>query len=388
MKHKTRLWSVVALLVSACGGGGGGGGGGTASPPVSPPPPPPVVLTGQFKDANVEGLEFNTPNESGTTDAAGTFGYRSGETVEFSVGGVVVGSAAGQAVVTPVDLVTGGSANDPEVQNIVRFLMMLDQDENPDDGITISEAVRDMAANWAQVDFATDDLDNALVTVISDVASVDSRTATLPSALAATAHMEGTLHCLVSGFYIGTYGEGRTVIFLVDPATGIVTASYNGAAENFLSADPVTADGQRGFLATTSNGDNFEGRFDTYDQISGVWTIGSETGDFTAERHLPDDGAAYRFVGQWFRDFVSPRLNGVLIFNVDAAGDIELEAYEMNTGNFYPGSGTMSADAVELDYDNGAAAEGPIDANLFIDGTGRNPNGAPRPWFAQGCRLN
>ena len=80
-------------------------------------------------------------------------------------------------MVTPVDLVTGGSADDTEVRNIVRFLLMLDQNEDPSDGISISQPVRDLAANWPQIEFTASDLDNELVNIIAEVASADGRAA-------------------------------------------------------------------------------------------------------------------------------------------------------------------------------------------------------------------
>jgi hypothetical protein len=70
-------------------------------------------LTGVFSDAPVAGLTYKTSSgAAGTTDAQGRFNYASGDSVTFSVGGMLVGTAAphltaaGNAPVTPGDLGT------------------------------------------------------------------------------------------------------------------------------------------------------------------------------------------------------------------------------------------------------------------------------------------
>jgi hypothetical protein len=331
------------------------------------------------------------------TDAMGTFSYQAGEVVEFSVGGVVIGSAAGSAVITPIDLVAGGSSDSTEVRNIVRFLMMLDQNEDLSDGITISQAVRDMAANWTQVDFATANLGNELATIISDVASVDSRVASLPGNQAATDHVEGTMHCLMSGYFLGAFAEAEnpTIKLLIDAATGLVIVTYPGAPAEFESAEAVSVDGIRGFVAsaTDGSGDNFEGQLDDFDTISGVWTLGNDSGEFTASRRLADPSAIYRFTGRWWRDIVRPRMDGPLILNVDAQGNLVGESTENETGAEYTATGTF--DGQNFDYDWSTASgndagsrAGTVDANLFVEGNGVNNSGASRPWIAQGCKLN
>jgi len=391
------IWTLIAAIcVSACGGGGGG----AAPPPVPPPslpPPPPSVLSGQFKDANVSGLSFSTSSRSGMTDAMGTFSYQAGEVVEFSVGGVVIGSAAGGSVITPVDLVAGGSADNTEVRNIVRFLMMLDQDEDPADGISISQAVRDAAANWTQVDFATNDLGNAVATIRSDVASVDNRTAPLPDGQTAANHLTSTMHCVMSGYFEGSFTGDRmgTVYALINPATGQVLMTFPGSPVEFETSQAVSVDDIRTFVAEASDGsgDNFEGRLDDFDTISGVWAIGTDSGQFAVTRALADASATYRFTGEWYRDTVRPRIDGPLVLNIDAQGNLTGASAEVATGAEYAATGTF--DGQDFDYDwttsSGNSAgnrTGTVDANLFVQGSGNNNSGASRPWIAQGCRLN
>jgi para-nitrobenzyl esterase len=99
----------------------------------------PGVLTGVFIDGPVAGITYKTPTVGGMTDATGTFKYKEGEEVTFSIGRVVLGSAAGKPVLTPLDIVAGAKdTSDQRVVNISVLLQTLDQDGNPENGITIS----------------------------------------------------------------------------------------------------------------------------------------------------------------------------------------------------------------------------------------------------------
>ena len=122
---------VIGVIISAmtilygCGDSGGDGS--------------PVVHNGTFVDSHIEGIDYFTPTYSGTTDYLGTFQYQPGETVSFYVGGVYLGSAQGEGIITIVDLVDGATdIYHPVVTNIARFLQSLDEDENPDNGINIA----------------------------------------------------------------------------------------------------------------------------------------------------------------------------------------------------------------------------------------------------------
>ncbi len=138
MKLRTVVLAVLFIAITGCGGGGGGGS---------------SLDSGVFIDSAVEGLRYETSsNRSGMTDAAGTFSYASGDTVEFFVGDISLGSATGKAVITPLDLVPGGNITHPTVTNILRFVQSLDDDDNPANGIRITAAVSNLAANRS-IDF-------------------------------------------------------------------------------------------------------------------------------------------------------------------------------------------------------------------------------------------
>lgn len=394
----SKFWPVLSMLfLASCGGGGGGGGNGGAPSPVPPPPPPsppppPAGMTGQLKFANASGLDYSTPTRSGVTDARGTFAFAAGETVEFSIGGVVVGSAPGQDNLTPVDLVPGGTADTPAVQNIARFLLMLDENADPADGVAVSSAVRQAADNWAQVDFSAADLDNELVTIISDVASVDARPAALPDAATARAKLVDDANCALSGFFFGRMTGARNdgLVLIMNSFTGQVTAHFDNAGTNFESVDPVSLDGARSFVAPAANGsgESFEGQFDTYDEVSGTWSFAGGTGQFNVTRRSPDTTAAFRFTGRFYRQRVGTLLTGPLVINVDSQGGLLVDSHDLEFGRDFSAIGTYLNGEFSYDYGDGEEHTGTTDATLYVEGRGNQGNGVPRPWFAQGCRLN
>ena len=104
----------------------------------------PISKEGIFLDSAAEGIEYETGTQSGITDSSGMFKYREGETITFSIGGVILGSTLARETLTPIDLVAEAvDETNPIVTNMCRLLQSLDKDGNPDNGITISSEIRD-----------------------------------------------------------------------------------------------------------------------------------------------------------------------------------------------------------------------------------------------------
>src|SRR5438445_8073314 len=90
MNHlRALLTLLVGVALVSCGGGGGGG-----TPPT---------LTGIFIDGPVQGLPYSAAPSglSGLTGPNGEFQYRSGDRVQFRIGGMLIGDVPGQPQVTP-----------------------------------------------------------------------------------------------------------------------------------------------------------------------------------------------------------------------------------------------------------------------------------------------
>lgn len=96
-------------------------------------------LSGVFLDSAVQGVQYSSVTQSGTTDANGTYLYLDGETVTFTLNGTVLGETLSSEVLTPMDLQDVTKHSDYGL-NIIRLLMTLDADGNPENGIAIETA--------------------------------------------------------------------------------------------------------------------------------------------------------------------------------------------------------------------------------------------------------
>ncbi|QTA93036.1 hypothetical protein [Desulfonema magnum] len=165
-----------------------------------------VVKTGTLLDSAVEGVEYETMTQSGTTDAEGLFYYGEGEIISFFLEGILLGQTKAKEIITPVDLISGAyDETHPHVINMCRFLQSLDADADPDNGILISPEVRDEFGNYSIVftqsceDFENDDEVRGLFETLNMLGYFpDTNERSLISADQASAHFKQTLESLVS----------------------------------------------------------------------------------------------------------------------------------------------------------------------------------------------
>ncbi|MEX2367060.1 MAG: hypothetical protein WD601_10670, partial [Pseudohongiellaceae bacterium] len=148
------ITGLLALVLSACGGGEGGpstgdtisvGGGGGEDDTAT-------MVSGTFIDSPVDGLDYigtpsGTSGLTGDTGVAGGFSVEEGDTVTFSLGGLILGDTGGAVVnngiITPATL-AGDSTNAGSVKaiRIAQLLQSLDDDGDTSNGITITAATR------------------------------------------------------------------------------------------------------------------------------------------------------------------------------------------------------------------------------------------------------
>ena len=101
----------------------------------------PTASEGTFIDSAVEGLNYKTATQEGTTDIRGKFYYLEGETITFYLADIQLGNkVVAKPLMSPFDL-TGGviSENNETATNICRLIQTLDMDGNLDNGIQISK---------------------------------------------------------------------------------------------------------------------------------------------------------------------------------------------------------------------------------------------------------
>ena len=119
-----------------------------------------MAMHGHFIGEPVKGIAYKSGSLSGSTGENGEFSYEEGGTVSFYIGDILLGGEVkGRDLVTPIDLVEGGSADHPAVINIARLLQSLDA--MPGDGvITIPTSVgRDAVTTNSTLFWAVQSLD-------------------------------------------------------------------------------------------------------------------------------------------------------------------------------------------------------------------------------------
>ena len=380
---------------------------GGASAPAVPP-----IQSGVFKDSNVAGLDFVSGSERGVTGANGEYSCETAEPVRFSIGSVVLGETECTTLAHPPALTPSGSFTSPVAVNIARLLLMLDDDQDPENGILIPESLRDVAPSWSQIDFAAADFPAELAQIISDIFVIEGRLVDAPpTAAEAFAHMEPVLVCAYSGVFtgslpardIGNVGHFAITVYR-DPLSGedrfffqafrrgpyLLFINLGGSVE--FATLPALDTGERDPLPSVL------GRFSTPDRITGTWDnpaqIGTieanllnSGGSLAAKRIGPSSGQ-YRFVGS----IEGSSTFSALTLSLD--GDaVSGEVFGITSGNVLAVAGTRSPvdDSIELTLEG---ASSPVTAQLLRDGRGR-PSIMTGGWpdsdgsfTAYGCRLN
>ena len=376
--------AISLLGLTACGGGGGGSS--------------VTVGDGVFKDSNVAGLGFKSGGQNGVTSELGAFKYEEGDDVSFNVGGVSLGSGKGKSIMTPLDLVVDGKLATPEVINRVRFLMMLDKDSTPSNGIEISDKVQEKAKDWSAVDFAAEDFpfNESLNSISNSASAADGEPHSFPSAEAATAHLRSTLLCANAGAFKGTYSgsESGNIVLIVDPVTGKVNgSSYNPDNEvsvEVKNTEAIDYDAGLAFVSAEDSAKAFAGILQSADDIDGSWANTSDTaatGTFKAERFGSKSDSIYRYVASFNGDD-----KGVFTFNVDNGKNVTGTVYSVSTGEESNLNGNISDESkLTAMSDVGDEITGFIDADTlaFTSGAWINGNQAETGGFTGGgCRLN
>jgi hypothetical protein len=192
----------LAVALTACGGG-------DHSPAETTPAP--ARISGTFLDSAVEGLDYVAGTAArATTTATGTFTCATGETVNFAIGGINLGSAPCAATLTPLQLAASKDAADTKVGNRLLALQMLDDDGDPSNGIRIAAEVRTALAD-KRIDFdaAATTFDAALATVLTAAgAKYATRTVDAERRMLAREHFEDTLAAKLNAPAVEKFTQG------------------------------------------------------------------------------------------------------------------------------------------------------------------------------------
>lgn len=287
---------------------------------------PPVTAVGVFRDSIVSGLGYVSGGQSGSTNAKGEFTYEVGKPITFAVGKVTLGTAQqGNDLLTPVDLVPNGTGTSDKVLNIVRFLLMLDKDGDPENGIEISAAVRTAAASWPAVDFGTNDLPGDLAQIIPSAQAADGGGHVLSTAATARSHLAANFVCTHSGVYPG-YAESLnaqytkkafSLVVMYPSAVAFYSTDSNNQNQFMTSGTPGFDPSLNGsFAGTFYINDNFQstldGKFSDLNNATGNWFMvpqpanNPDHGTYVVTRQNPSISVTHRLVGMAMNNLAFP----------------------------------------------------------------------------------
>jgi hypothetical protein len=260
-QDRLALIAVLSAMVAACGGGG------DSAPPAAAPAP--ATTKGTFIDSVVEGIAYDCGSGvAGTTDANGQFDFVVGQNCTFRIGGstgITLGTLQGAKVVTPMDLV----ATAPGPTNMTQFLMSLDDDANPNNGIHILPAVQTaLAGKTLDFTLSAGNFATAAQTILSGL----SPARTLVDATTASSHLNTSLVGRFAGGYTcpftGTVGGTATISIANGDITGQGTVT--GSPTPFGISGMVTSNGTSDFGSGQAGGTaTFSGSF-TLDPATGL----------------------------------------------------------------------------------------------------------------------
>lgn len=410
MLNKVALVLVSSSVLVACGGGGGGGG--DKSPPTNTTSTPAVsssssssvssssassssvaakVLQGQFKDTSISGLHFVSGGQSGNTNSTGTFNYEEGKDITFSIGGITLGTTPGKALITPINLIANGSTDSVAVQNMVRFLLMLDADGYAGNGLQISSKVQTAAASWTQIDFAAADFAQNLATIMSAASAADGGAHQLPTADLAKKHIEGTHSCNYSGVFKGDIaGDSKgKIALLANPVTGDVTGfsqpENGGAIIELSGVKPLDYNQTASFeTGNTSDKSSYTGSFTTASTITGTWKKESASGTFSASRVGESTTALYQFSASF-----NGTESGLLAFNIDSANKVTGSIYNLTSNETQSLSGNLKGPNLTVTAGNNKL-QGllNIEAGTLTGTWNDSTKGTSGTFAGGGCQLN
>jgi len=237
--------------------------------------------SGTLNDSAVEGVSYVSGTQSGVTDQNGTFHY-TGDRVSFAVGNIELGSGTPKAFMTLVDLVDGAvDETHPAVTNIACLLQSMDDDQNPGNGIKITQQVRDaatgMSVNFEQSveAFGIDSDVQMLMSGMTMPGGTGPRT--LRDCMLAQAHLRDTLLGQFTGTYCGTFTGDRSGTFALtagDDGTisGSATTTDTGGSEEFPLSGSISSEGVLAFGGDIVGGTGtFSGEVMPDGSVAGTW---------------------------------------------------------------------------------------------------------------------
>ncbi|MBU1658103.1 S8 family serine peptidase [bacterium] len=176
MIKKVFLPFISSLILIGCAESGGGD---SSTPPADPSDDigsnTPKTVTSILIDLQISGVSYSCGEYSGLTNINGEFQCLEDSTVDFSIGGITLGSAtvtSSNQYITPARLYGLASNNitDTRVLNFIQLVQSLDSDDNATNGIDINQTTRENFIGYsldiANANTTEQDADDAVTNIV------------------------------------------------------------------------------------------------------------------------------------------------------------------------------------------------------------------------------
>ncbi len=196
----------------------------------------PTTYSGTFTDAPVTGLIYSTASQSGTTDSTGEYKYRSGETITFKLGTLILGSVPVDTALNPIVLAgdSGYNSISTKAKNIAMLLQNLDQNRSDISTITIVSEINDY--DFSTIDLNNNGLEASMSALLADTAIapyIDQTDSTVITMTDAGTAMATNISADIPGDYTGiqtatdSYTPNYTCLSDSDYTISLVANSNN-----------------------------------------------------------------------------------------------------------------------------------------------------------------
>jgi len=224
---------VAALLLGGCGSSSDDA---SASSATSD-----ILKSAYLSDSRLAGITYTCASETGITDNEGKFSYSTACTeVSFSIGGINLGTLLvseihEDSVLYPSDLLglDRNNTSNPQLVNMLQLLQSLDNDANPNNGISITSTTR------SDLEGATLDLDSNTTSITDINSTLSGINVKLIDSDYAIAHYEDTLR-----------NDLNISVDTVAPAPAVIVSS---PIETYTDATEVTINGEVGAKVFVNN---------------------------------------------------------------------------------------------------------------------------------------
>jgi len=276
-----------------------------------------VATTGFYVDSAINGVDYSCGDSNGTTDADGKFIYQDGEGCSFSIAGIELKKVAADMLRENVTIVEDNVT-------VAAFLQTLDNDGDANNGITITQEVKEelQLQNISKIPQGDANLSALVTNVLRNAGGYSGEAVFETNAME---HLKQTQESVTKEMI-----AGKTFYVVFDDSPGIFVMKVNedatninvGAADsNYTVDDPITYDGNA-IIWPSGNTTVLEGYRDNYILSKTPYRDGTATYSYMFATYAEAD----TFANELLSRIVEPQ--GLMLVAPSDPTELDLASYK------------------------------------------------------------